>query len=141
MLKQAVFLTFLPVVAFAERYDGTYRQTANSECGLVGVDGGALQIKDGIFYGVGMECRMTDPVEVDNMSATLYVMECSGEDEQWSERAFVMNAAENEGLIMAWDGYAFRYERCTDPDAVVEAATEVEIPDDAEVTEVSAEAD
>ena len=100
-------------MAFATPYDGTYRQNDNAECALVGVDGGALKIEDGIFYGVEMECRMTRPVSVVDMDATLYTMACSGNDEIWTERAMVMKDAQSEGgIIMLWNGYAFRYSRC-----------------------------
>lgn len=116
MRGAAVVLALLPAVAAAGPFDGTYRQVANADCALVGVDGGALRIADGIFYGVGVECRMTRPVNVLDMDASLYTMECSGEDEVWTERAMVMNAAEGDGIIMVWDGYAFRYERCPLPD-------------------------
>lgn len=116
-MRLALALTLAPALAAATPYDGVYRQNANSECSLIGVDGGALKIEDGIFYGVEMECRMTRPVNVVDMDATLYTMSCSGEDQIWSERAMVMNDAEEEGgIIMLWDGYAFRYSRC--PDAV-----------------------
>lgn len=108
-------LTCLPGMALATPYDGTYRQNANAECALVGVEGGSLKIEEGIFYGVEMECRMTRPVSVVNMDATLYTMQCSGGDAIWSERAMVMNDAEAEGgIIMLWNGYAFRYSRCPD---------------------------
>ena len=106
-------LSLVPGLALATPYGGTYRQNANADCALVGVDGGALRIEDGIFYGVESECRMTRPVNVVNMNATLYTMECSGEGARWTERAMVMEAAEGDGIIMVWDGYAFRYERCT----------------------------
>lgn len=112
MRKLAIALSLVPAIAAATPYDGTYRQTANAECGLVGVDGGSLKIEDGIFYGVEMECRMTRPVTVVNMDATLYTMSCSGDDQIWTERAMVMNDAETDGIIMLWDGYAFRYTRC-----------------------------
>ena len=113
----SVFAFFLvPALAAATPYDGTYRQSANSECLLVGADGGALKIDDGIFYGVEMECRMTRPVTVVSMDATLYTMRCSGNDQIWTERAMVMNDAEVEGgIIMVSDGYAFRYTRCDAP--------------------------
>lgn len=115
-LKLAVALALAPAVAFATPYDGTYRQHANAECALVGVDGGALKIEDGIFFGVEMECRMTRPVTVVNMDATLYTMQCSGDGQIWSERAMLMNDAQDDGgIIMLWDGYAFRYSRCEDP--------------------------
>lgn len=112
-MRLAVALILAPAIATATPYDGTYRQNANAECGLVGVGGGALKIKDGIFYGVEVECRMTRPVQVVNMDATLYTMQCSGEDQVWTERAMLMNDAETDGgIIMLWDGYAFRYSRC-----------------------------
>ncbi|MGJ8610057.1 MAG: hypothetical protein ACSHWY_03115 [Octadecabacter sp.] len=115
MMRLALALTLLPALAMATPYDGTYRQNANSDCALVGVDGGALRIDDGIFYGVEMECRMSRPVTVVNMDATLYTMNCSGNDQIWTERAMVMNDAEVDGgLFMVWDGYAFRYTRCAD---------------------------
>ena len=113
MRRLAAALIVAPVLAFATPYDGTYRQNANAECALVGVDGGSLKIEDGIFYGVEMECRMTRPVQVVDMDATLYTLNCSGDDEVWTERAMVMNDAQVEGgIIMMWDGYAFRYSRC-----------------------------
>lgn len=112
---RAFLLACLPVAAFAAPYDGVYRQNANAECGLIGVEGGALLIEDGIFHGVEMECRMTRPVSVVDMDATLYTMQCTGEGSVWSERAMLMADAEEEGgLIMIWNGYAFRYSRCPD---------------------------
>lgn len=111
-MRLAAILALAPVVATATPFDGLYRQTANAECALVGVEGGALLIEDGIFYGVDVECRMTRPVNVVDMDATLYTMQCSGEDQIWSERAMLMNDGESDGIVMIWDGYAFRYSRC-----------------------------
>lgn len=112
-MRLALAFVLMPAVVVATPYDGTFRQTANAECALVGVDGGALRIEDGIFYGVEMECRMTRPVQVVDMDATLYTMACSGDGAVWTERAMVMNDAEVDGgIIMVWDGYAFRYSRC-----------------------------
>ena len=105
-----IALAALPVAE--SPYDGVYKQTENAECSLVGVDGGSLKIEDDIFYGVEVECRMTDPVEVEEMGATLYQMQCSGEGEIWTERAMMMPDADQTGLYMVWKGYAFRYERC-----------------------------
>lgn len=109
----AYFLAGLvPVAAVAGPYDGVYKQTANAECSLVGVEGGALKIEESIFYGVEVECRMTRPVDINDMNATIYQMECSGEGQTWTERAMMMNDAEEDGIYMIWNGYAFRYERC-----------------------------
>lgn len=102
----------IPGIAFAGPYDGTYKQTSNSECSLVGIDGGSLKVAESIFYGVEMQCRMTNPVDINDMNATIYDMECSGSGQTWSERAIIMQDAETPGIIMVWNGYAFRYDRC-----------------------------
>ncbi len=115
ILRTSLCILLLPALATAAPYDGVFKQSANAECGLIGVDGGALQIKDGIFYGVESECRMTRPVNVVDMDATLYTMQCTGEDTVWTERAMLMNDKQSDGIIMVWDGYAFRYDRCADP--------------------------
>ena len=105
-------LVLVPTVVAANPFDGVYRQVANADCGLVGVDGGSLKIANNIFYGVDLECRMTHPVNVVDMDATLFTMQCSGEDDIWTERAMIMDAKDANGIIMVWNGYAFKYERC-----------------------------
>lgn len=111
-MRLALTLALLPGLAFAGPYDGVYKQVANADCAVIGVDGGSLKIEDGIFYGVETECRMTRPVNVVDMDATLYTMQCSGEGESWSERALLMTQAGGDGLIMVWNGYAFVYDKC-----------------------------
>jgi hypothetical protein len=111
-MRLALAFLLAPSLALATPYDGIFKQTANSDCGIIGVDGGSLKIEDGIFYGVEVECRMTRPVDVISMDATLYTMQCSGDDQIWTERAMLMDAAEDDGIIMVWNGYAFAYDRC-----------------------------
>ena len=57
-LLRGLFI-LVPAALSAGPFDGTYKQTANAECSLVGVDGGSLRIEENIFYGVEVECRMT----------------------------------------------------------------------------------
>ena len=111
-LRHAAAIAIAPFALAADTFDGTYKLTVNAECALVGVDGGALKIEDEIFYGVEVECRMTNPVEIEGMTATVFDMTCIGEDSTWEERAILMIDAQAPGLYMIWDGYAFRYERC-----------------------------
>lgn len=106
----------------ATPYDGLYRSSGDADCAQVGVEGGALRIQEGLFEGVGSECRMMRPVDVVDMDATLYTMECSAGDTRWTERAMLMKAAQDNGLIMLWNGYAFRYARC-DAEKETEAET------------------
>ena len=91
---------------------GVDKQTANSVCGLSGVVGGSIEIKGGISHGVKVQCRMNNPVNVIDMDAILYNMQCSGEGQVWTERAMLTNSAEDAELIMIWNGYAFVYEAC-----------------------------
>ena len=114
IIGQSLLALAVPTIVFAGPFDGTYKQVANAECSLVGVDGGSLKIEDGIFYGVEVECRMTKPVSVNDMDATLYTMQCSGGDQVWTERAMLLNSKEGNGLIMVWNGYAFVYDRCAE---------------------------
>ena len=112
MRPLAICLVLLPVAAQATPYDGIYKQAANADCASVGAADGALQIEDNIFYGVQMECSMARPVDVVDMDATLYTLQCTGDDQNWTERVMLMKKAEDDGLIMIWNGYAFAYERC-----------------------------
>ncbi len=115
MTRFFVAVALIPSLVSATPYDGVYKPIADSDCAVIGEDGGALQIKDGIFYGVEVQCRMTRPVNVVDMDATLYNMQCSGEGQNWTERAMVMRHSNGDDIIMLWDGYAFVYEACAQP--------------------------
>jgi hypothetical protein len=106
--------------AAADQFDGVYKQTAVGDCLRVGEDGGALKIADGVFYGVNASCTMSNPVNVRDMNAFLYDMECDVENDGWTARALLMSAPDG-GLIMVWNGYAFRYDRCTEAELVADA--------------------
>lgn len=109
----AAIAVTMPVAA-QTAFDGVYRQGLGADCAAIGQDGGALQIEDGVFTGVESQCRMTNPVDVRGMEAVLYDMACSGEGSAWSARAMFMLAADG-GLILVWDGFAFKYDRCSVP--------------------------
>lgn len=111
----AALLLAVPGLAAALPWDGTYRLSKGADCDRVGEDGGALRIEGGVLTGVDSSCRMTQPVDVLDLGATLYVMECEGEGQSWSERAMLMEAAEGDGIFLLWRGYAFRYDRCPGP--------------------------
>ena len=104
-----------PLPGRALPWDGTYRLSEDADCARVGEEGGALRISEGVLTGVESTCRMTEPVDVPDMDATLYQMDCEGEGQAWSERAMLMQAAEGEGIFLLWRGYAFRYDRCPGP--------------------------
>lgn len=110
-------LTLWASAGLAGNFDGIYRQSAGADCTQVGRDGGALKIESNVFYGVESQCMMARPVNVRDMNAVLFDMECSGESTNWVERAMFMTAADG-GLIMVWNGYAFKYDRCSEADIV-----------------------
>ncbi|MHC0051917.1 hypothetical protein [Actibacterium sp. D379-3] len=115
-------LVAAPAAGAPEGFDGLYRQGPDANCTVTGVEGGALKIEDGVFHGVEMQCRMENPVDVRDMDAALYDMSCNGEGSAWTARALFMHAADG-GLIMVWNGYAFKYDRCPGPaDAAAGAA-------------------
>ncbi len=116
MLRPLLLAALLPQAALALPWDGTYRPNAEADCDKVGEEGGSLRIAAGTLQGIGSTCRMTDPVDVLDLEATLYVMDCEGGGQQWSERAMLMKAAEGDGIFLAWRGYVFRYDRCPEPE-------------------------
>lgn len=115
MTRFLVTFALIPSLVFATPYDGVYKPTAEADCAKIGEEGGALEIKEGIFVGVEVQCRMTRPVNVVDMDAVLYTMRCSGEGQNWTERSMVMRHANGKDVIMLWDGYAFVYEACEQP--------------------------
>jgi hypothetical protein len=124
-----------PSLASALPWDGTYRLGEDADCDRVGEEGGSLRIEEGVLQGVESTCRMTDAVDVLNLDATLYVMECEGEGQSWTERAMLMKAAEGDAIFLAWRGYVFRYDRCPEPEGASEEA------EDSEETPASEEAE
>ncbi|PRY86392.1 hypothetical protein [Donghicola tyrosinivorans] len=145
-MRTGAYLAFVASVAASQvnAFDGLYKQSANADCSLVGVDGGALKIEGAQFIGVENKCEMTLPVDVNEMDARLYTMQCEGANGPWSARAMLVHAADG-GLIMVWDGYAFKYDRCPEDvtkassDGVVSGSADVmsALPDDAPATEVA----
>lgn len=85
-------------VGAAGPYDGLYRPdfdwAQGWDCQNIGSDGGALAIRDDTFFGVESACRLTNPVQVRDLPATLYDAQCSAEGETYNERIMLMTVAE-----------------------------------------------
>lgn len=127
-LALALALAAAPAAAQG-RFDGLWRGSPTADCTQTGREGGALKIEGDVFYGVDAKCTMSRPVDVRDMDAALYDMQCEGTGGDWSERALFMRAADG-GLIMLWNGFAFKYDACpADP-----AAGAVTTSDDVGVT-------
>ena len=104
-------------------FDGHYRQNVADLC-VVQDDTSTIQIEDHEFWAGGNSCKMSNPVNVLDMNAMLYDMSCTSDDDTWLARAFFSRAADG-GLIIVWDGYAFRYDACA-PDGAVGAIKSVQ---------------
>lgn len=100
----------------AETFDGLYSQGQGAICAPLEGGSETVRIEKGVFHGIETECRMENPVDVRDMNAVLYDMQCRGDETAWSARALFMAAADG-GLIMVWDGYAFKYDPCPEPGA------------------------
>jgi hypothetical protein len=105
MRQIALALVLLPLPVAAGPFDGVYRPDGMEgwDCQSIGSDGGALAVRDGVFYGVENACQLTNPVEVNGMSAVLYDAECNGEGESYAKRMMLMRVP--EGLAVIEDGF------------------------------------
>lgn len=107
MRALALLFALVALPAAAGPFDGLYRPdqpwAEGWDCQSVGSDGGALAVRDGVFYGVENSCELTNPVEVNGMSAVLFDAECSGEGETYSKRMMLMRVP--EGLAVIEDGF------------------------------------
>jgi hypothetical protein len=92
-------------------YDGTYRYDNGWNCRDIGSDGGAIRIANGRSHGVENNCRMTNPVAIRGMKATLYDRDCSGEGETWSDRIMLMRQ-DGGKLLIVNQGVSHVWQRC-----------------------------
>lgn len=93
-------------------FDGLYRPDGLEgwDCKSIGQDGGALSVQGDQFYGVENLCTLTNPTQVNGMSAILYDAECNGEGMSDSYRMMLMRVP--EGLAVIQDGYVNVLKRC-----------------------------
>ena len=105
LLRLVPILFAAPVAA--QSFDGLYRPADafadGWDCQSVGQDGGALAVRDGVFYGVENSCQLTNPVAVNGMSGVLFDADCAGEGETYTKRMMLMRVP--EGLAVIEDGF------------------------------------
>lgn len=112
MRALTLVLTVLALPASAGPFDGLYYPdgTEGWDCRSVGSDGGALAVREGVFHGVESACQLTNPVEVNGMSAVLYDAKCNGEGESYAKRMMLMRVP--EGLAVVEDGFVTVLRAC-----------------------------
>ena len=111
-MRLILALLLVPLPALADGFDGIYRPEGLEgwDCRSVGSDGGALAVRDGVFYGVESACQLTNPVAVNGMSAVLFDAECNGEGESYAKRMMLMRVP--DGLAVIEDGIVSLLRSC-----------------------------
>jgi hypothetical protein len=80
------------------------------DCQTIGMDGGALAVREGRFYGVENTCELTNPTAIRGMEGVLYDAVCSGEGETETYRMMLMRV--DGGLAVIRDGWVNLLKRC-----------------------------
>lgn len=111
-MRLAVLLVLAATPAAA--FDGLYRPNEpwaeGWDCQTIGMDGGAIAVQDGKFYGVENTCELTNPTAIRGMSGILYDAVCSGEGMTETFRLMLMQV--DGGLAVIRDGSANILKRC-----------------------------
>lgn len=101
-------------VAAAGPFDGLYSPKMLEgeawDCKSVGMDGGALSIKDDVFEGVESQCKLTNPRQFDGFDAVLYDAECTGEGETYTLPTLMVKTV--DGVAVIQEGYVSELVAC-----------------------------
>ena len=85
-----------PAGAQTAEFDGLYKPAGaegwTCSAQMLGMDGGAVAIRNGQMFGVESTCDLTAAVPVRDMNAVLYDKVCAGEGETWTERVMLMRS-------------------------------------------------
>ena len=113
----SLFVIFKGAFASASvtQFDGEYSYTDGppSECIITGADvqNAGFRISMGVYFGIELSCRLSNPVNVRGMTAVLFDFQCSGEGMEWEERVLLQRL--NDGrLLMAYEDWATIYHPC-----------------------------
>jgi hypothetical protein len=107
----AIALACAATTANAQSIDGLYQPAGTSwSCSAdqIGVDGGALAIRNGAFDGVENSCTLTGPVPVE--SGTRFTAVCSAEGSTYSESMTITPTA--DGVKIDRNGLTDYWSRC-----------------------------
>lgn len=113
-MRLCLIALLVPSCLMAQGFDGLYfpegqRGWLCDEESL-GQDGGALAIRERKLIGVETSCALTRPVNVRDMDAVLYDLDCTAEGEQATERALI--ARSDTGVIILRDGFVAQWQKC-----------------------------
>ena len=99
---------------FAQSIDGLYQPSgADWSCSpdQIGMDGGALAIRDGVFDGVENRCDLTNP-QADGRG-TSFTAICSAEGSTYQEQMTITPTA--NGVSIQRDGFTSYWRSCAPP--------------------------
>lgn len=113
-MRASMALALAAIATQAAAFDGLYRPDQpwadGWDCTSVGMDGGALAVRDGRFYGVENTCELTNPTAIRGMDGLLYDAVCSGEGETDTYRMLLMRV--DGGLAVIRDGFVNMLKDC-----------------------------
>ncbi|MEO9822125.1 MAG: hypothetical protein ABJ370_21575 [Paracoccaceae bacterium] len=96
-------------------YDGIYKPAADWandwDCKRLGQDGGAMAVINNQFIGVERACRLSNPVNVRDIDATLFDADCSAEGKGMTERMMLMEMS--DGIAVLTNGSVVLLKQCT----------------------------
>ena len=102
-----------PIIAETP-FDGLYVATGvdgwTCEPGEVGMEFGALAIRDDKLWGLENTCDLTNPTNVRGMAGVLYDAECSGEGETYAYRLMLLKG--ETGIYLIENGYIVEWTTC-----------------------------
>ena len=107
----SLIASFTSNVVSAQGIDGLYQPTGFTwSCSpdQVGVDGGALAIRDGVLDGVENRCSLTKPTPMAN--GIQFTAICSAEGNTYSEPITITPTS--TGISIERDGFASSWSRC-----------------------------
>lgn len=81
------------------RLQGRYIPFPTWDCNVLGGEGGAMQIKGDVFYGVESACQLKNGRPVGTHGAGLFDVTCEGEGETWEDEYILRR---DEWGTLAW---------------------------------------
>lgn len=111
-----IFLLHSPVstMAFEGKFVPFGADGDGWDCGDVGADKGAFQITNESLTGLEYQCKLSNPIQSEEMNATVYDADCALEGTSYSQRITLMpwKFPSSEGIYVIEDGYVQQWERC-----------------------------
>lgn len=118
ILALAAALSTLSATAqtMLDRLDGLYYPQGYGawDCQTLGMDGGAVGVRDGMLHGVESSCRLDNGKAVPGFDAMVFGTTCTGEGMEWDGGNVILIPAQNGAAmtLVREGGFATTWQRC-----------------------------